>query len=180
MGDFSLMAPRTLWKSGVLAFLPASLLLPVWNRVFAGHPGPIAVATVLAWLWITEVFVSAAVLLQGKESRLSGTTSFIIGLSSLVSGFWLLVFYPAGMSFDALGQWRQALADRYSTWSPPLLPMLMHFTQHFVKSPSLLSFIQGLLFWGALLFLIHRVAGGRRAFLVHSAFVVCLPPLWLS
>ena len=179
MGDFLAAAPRTLWKAGALAFLPASLFLPVWNRIFAGHPGPIAVAAVLAWLWIAEVFLSAAALWQGRESRLFGTTSFIIGLSGLLSGFWLLVFYPAVMSFDALGQWRQALADRYSTWSPPLLPMLMRFTQHFVKSPSLLSFIQGLLFWGALLFLIHRVAGSRRAFLVHSAFVVCLPPLWL-
>ena len=179
MGDFSSAAPRTLWKAGGLAFLPASLLLPVWNRIFAGHPGSSAAAAVLAWLWITEVFVSAAVLWQGRESRLFGTTSFIVGLSGLLSGFWLLVFYPAVMSFDALGQWRQALADRYSTWSPPLLPMLMHFTQHFVKGPSLLSFLQGLLFWGALLFLIHRVAGSHRAFLVHSTIVVCLPPLWL-
>ncbi len=179
MMDFSLMAPRALWKSGLLASPPAFLLFPVWNRIFAGHPGPVALTTFLSWLWITGVFVSAAVLWQGKETRLFGAASFIIGLSSSLSGFWLLVFYPAVMSVDALGQWQQALANRYSTWSPPLLPMLMHVSQHFAKNPSLLSFIQGSLFWGALLFLIRQVAGSNRAFLVHSALVVCLPPLWL-
>jgi hypothetical protein len=179
MIDISLVVPRVLWGSGLLASIPALLLFSVWNRVFAGQPGTAILSTFISWLWIAVIFVSVAVLWQGKENRLFGLTSYIICLSTALSGFWLLVFYPAVMSIDSLGQWQQALANRYSTWSPPLLPMLMHVTQYFVMTPSLLSFIQGSLFWGALFYLIRQVAKGNRAFLAHSTILVLLPPLWL-
>ncbi len=179
MIDITRVGPRVLWGAGGLAFVPALFLVPAWNKIFAGHPGATVLSTFISWLWIAVIFISGIALWQGKESRLFGLTGYIVCLSTALSGFWLLVFYPAVMSVDALGQWQQALADRYSTWNPPLLPMLMHLTQYFVRTPALLSFIQGSLFWGALFYLIRQVAKGNRAFLVHSALVTLLPPLWL-
>jgi len=179
MIDISRVVPRVLWGSGLLASILALLLFPVWNKVFAGQPGCAVLTTFISWLWMTVIFVGAVVLWQGKENRVFGLTSYIICLSTALSGFWLLVFYPAVMSVDSLGHWQQALANRYSTWHPPLLAMLMHVTQYFVKTPSLFSFIQGSLFWGALFYLIRQVAKGNRTFLVNSTLVVLLPPLWL-
>jgi hypothetical protein len=177
--DRSRVAPKVLWGSGLLASLPALLLFSVWNKIFAGQSGLAVLSTWLSWLWMTVIFISAVLLWQGKENRFFGLTSYIICLSTALSGFWLLVFYPAVMSVDSLVQWQQALANRYSTWHTPLLPMLMHITQYLAKTPSLFSFIQGSLFWGALFFLIRQVAKGNRAFLIHTALVILLPPLWL-
>jgi hypothetical protein len=83
------------------------------------------------------------------------------------------------MSVDSLVHWQEALANRYSSWSQPLLPMLMHVTQFAAKTPALFSFIQGSLFWAALFYLVRQVSRSGRAFLVHSALVALLPPLWL-
>jgi hypothetical protein len=170
---------RALWGASLLAIVPALLLFPVWNRVFAGHVGPAVLAAVIGWLWIAAIGTSGVLLWQGKERRPFGRTSYILSLATALSGFWLLVFYPAVMSWDALSQWQHAVAGRYTNWVPPLLPMVMHFTRWFVKGPGLLSFLQGSLFWGALFFLILQVAGSRRAFLAHSVLVALLPPLWL-
>ena len=179
MTDAVRPGPRTLWGAGLLAFVAALLLFPAWNRIFAGRPVASVPATLVSGLWIAAILISAAVLWQGKERRPFGATSFILCLSPALGGFWLLVFYPAVMSVDALAHWQNALADQYSNWNAPLLPMLMHFTQHFVKSPNLLSFLQGSLFWGALFYLIRQVTKGDRAFLAHSLLVALLPPLWL-
>jgi hypothetical protein len=126
-----------------------------------------------------SVLFGGAVLWRGKGPRPLGLIVYITGLSLAWSGFWLLVFYPAVMSFDALLQWKQGLAGQYGTWSPPLLSMLMHVSQLLDGSPALFSFIQGALFWGALLFLIRQVARSDREFLAHSALTVLLPPLWM-
>jgi hypothetical protein len=177
--DFSRLGSRVFWVSGLLASIPAILLFSVWNRIFAGQPGAAVLSTFLGGLLFALIFISAALLWQGKESRIFGPTSYILCLATALSGFWLLVFYPAVMSSDAVSHWKSALANRYSTWHSPLLPMLMHGTQFFVKSPALLSFIQGTLFWAALFFLIRQVAKSNRAFLGHSILVALLPPLWL-
>jgi hypothetical protein len=163
----------------LLASIPALLLFPVWNKIFSGKPGLAVLSTFLNWLWVVVVFISAVVLWQRKESRFFGPTSYIISLSTALSGFWLLVFYPAVLSVDSLALWQGALNNRYSNWQPPLLAMLMHATQSLAKTPSLFSFIQGALFWGALFYLIRQVAQGHRLFLVSSTLVVLLPPLWL-
>ena len=91
----------------------------------------------------------------------------------------MLVFYPAVMSSDSTVHWQEALSNQYSTWRPPFLSMLMHLTQHVVKNPSLFSFIQGSLFWGALFYLIRKTARSDRSFLVNSTVIILLPPLWL-
>lgn len=179
MIDIPRVGPRVLWGSGLLASVPALLLFPVWNGIFAAQSLAAVLATFISWLWMAVILISAAVLWQGKENRILGSTSYILCLSTALSGFWLLVFYPAVMSVDALAHWQNALADKYSNWNAPLLPMLMHATQHFVKSPNLLSFLQGSLFWGALFYLIRQVTKGNRAFLAHSILVALLPPLWL-
>jgi len=179
MIDTHRVAPKVLWGSAGLASIPALLLFPVWNKIFAGQLGSSVLTTFMGWLWITAIFISAVVLWREEEDRFFGPASYIICLSTALSGFWLLVFFPAVMSVDSLALWQGALNNRYSNWQPPLLAMLMHFTQSLAKTPSLFSFIQGALFWGALFYLIRQVAQGYRLFLVSSVLVVLLPPLWL-
>ena len=179
MIKISRVAPRTIWLCSCGAFILALLSFPVWRKNWELQLAPAAFFTFLSWLWMTIIFSSAVRLWQGKGHRLLGSTTYIVFLSTALSGFWLMVFYPAVMSVDAFGHWQAASNSQYSSWHPPLLAMLMHVTQHFVKNPSLFSFIQGSLFWGALLFLARQVARSRRSFLIDTAIIILLPPLWL-
>ena len=95
------------------------------------------------------------------------------------SAFWLLVFFPAVMPFDALRIWGQALHDRYDAWYPPALAILLHATQQVTDQPDLFSFVQGAFFWGTLLFLIKQVSLSNRWFVVTSVSIILLPSLWL-
>ena len=179
MIKISQVAPKTLWLSSGVAFILALLSFPFWHKIWALKLALAVFSTFLNWFWITIVFISAALLWQGKEGRLLGLTSYIVFLSTALSGFWLMVFYPAVMSGDSFGHWQEASSNQYTSWHPPLLAMLMYVTQHFVKTPSLFSFIQGSLFWGAIFSLIRQVAKSQRSFLADSTFIIFLPPLWL-
>jgi hypothetical protein len=95
------------------------------------------------------------------------------------SAFWLLVFFPAVMPYDALGIWGDALQGRYDAWHPPALAMLLHATQQVTDQPGLFSFVQGAFFWSALLFLIKQVSSSNRWFVATSASMALLPSLWL-
>jgi hypothetical protein len=175
----SRIAPKALWLCSGGAFILALLYFPVWRKNWELQLASAAFFTFLSWFWMTIIFISAFLLWRGKEGRFLGLASYIVFFSTALSGFWLMVFYPAVMSVDAFGHWQAASNNQYSSWHPPLLAMLMHVTQHFVKTPSLFSFIQGSLFWGAILFLVRQVAKNQRSFLVDSAIIILLPPLWL-
>jgi len=101
----------------------------------------------LAWLWIAEVFSSAAALWQGREIPAVRNNKLSSSPLRFAERILAPVFYPAVMSFDALGQWRQALPIAIRAGAPPVA-MLMRFTQHLLKARAFSAFIQGLLFWG--------------------------------
>jgi len=175
----SRVAPKALWLCSGGAFILALLCFPVWHKIWTLQIALTIFSTFLSWLWMTIIFISAFLLWRGKEGRFLGLASYIVFFSTALSGFWLMVFYPAVMSGDSFGYWQGASSNQYTSWHPPLLAMLMHVTQHFEKTPSLFSFVQGSLFWGAIFFLIRQVAKSQRSFLVHSTIIVFLPPLWL-
>jgi hypothetical protein len=170
---------KTFYWSSLIAFVLALLIFPLWYQVFTFQLGYAVFSTSISYVWMTVLFISTVHLWQGKPKKRLGITSYIILLSTTLSGFWMLVFYPAVMSIDALSHWQQALNNQYHTWHPPILAMLMHLTQYFVKNPSLFSFIQGSLFWGAIFYLIRQVVRNNRLFLLNSSLIILLPPLWL-
>ncbi|MEO0308390.1 MAG: hypothetical protein Q6L50_10270, partial [Gloeomargarita sp. GMQP_bins_120] len=104
--------------------------------------------------------------------------TFALSSSIAISSFWTLVFYPALMSPDSLDQWRQATQNRYNTWHPPIMAILMRLTQIFSKDPALFAFIQGFLFWLALFVVLGRLARSNKSYLVSCAWLVSLPSLW--
>ena len=169
---------KTVYWCGSIALAIAIFLFPVWHQVFS-FLGSAILATLISYVWITILLISAANLWQGKQTLKLGLTTYIIFLAVALSGFWLLVFYPAVMSIDALYHWQDALNNQYNTWHPPILAMLMHFTQYWVDDPSLFSFIQGVLFWGSIFYLIRQVVSNNRLFLINSSLIIFLPPLWL-
>ena len=154
-------------------------IFPIWYRIVDFQLISTIFLSLISWLWISILFISVVNLWQEKDEQVLSVTSYIICLSITLSGFWMLVFYPAVMSIDALGHWQQALNNEYSKWHPPILAMLMHITQYFVESPSLFSFIQGTLFWAAIFYLIQQISINSRLFLINSSFMVLLPSLWL-
>ena len=170
---------RTYGGSALTALALTLSLLSVWQDLGSPGNGRAAIAAIVIWLWLTMLVISIAHVWQGVSKSFFGAFSVITGLSATLSGFWLLVFYPAVMSMDAIWQWRQALRHTYSLWHPPAMAMLMHVTQCCSQSPSLFSFIQGLLFWGFMFCLIRQVAGGDRRFLVLCGVMMVVPPLWL-
>ena len=145
-----------------------------WNRLIST-----LIFTLISLLWITLLLISIAHVWKGKTQGRLGIISYIFLVSIAVGGFWLLVFYPAVMTPDTLLQWQQALRNRYEVWHPPILAILMHLTQYFVKTPSLLIFIQGSVFWVATLYLIYQVTNHRKIFSIASSFLILLFPLWL-
>ena len=170
---------KTVYWCGFIALVIALVLFPLWNQVFPFQLSSAVLATVISWVWMTILFISTANLWQRKQTKRFGLTTYIIFLSTTLSGFWMLVFYPAVMSIDALYHWQDALNNQYNTWHPPILAMLMHVTQYWVDNPSLFSFIQGVLFWGSIFYLIRQVVSNNRLFLINSSLIILLPPLWL-
>ncbi|MDJ0632058.1 MAG: hypothetical protein QNJ34_02595 [Xenococcaceae cyanobacterium MO_188.B29] len=170
---------KNVYWCGSIALVIAILLFSLWYQVFTFQLGFAVLATLISYVWMSILFISTVNLWQEKQTKRLGLASYIILLSTTLSGFWMLVFYPAVMSIDALSHWQQALNNQYHTWHPPALAMLMHLTQYFVNNPSLFSFIQGAFFWGAILYLIRQVVTNNRLFLINSSLIILLPPLWL-
>ena len=170
---------KTFYWSGLIAFVLALLIFPLWYQVFDFQLGHAVFSTSISYVWMTVLFISTIHLWQGELKKRLGISSYIIFLSTTLSGFWMLVFYPAVMSIDALYHWQDALNNEYNTWHPPILAMLMHLTQYWVDDPSLFSFIQGVLFWGSIFYLIRQVVSSNRLFLINCSLIILLPPLWL-
>jgi hypothetical protein len=162
----------------LLGLLVAWATFPIWRSVF--NRGDIALLlSVVSATWAIALIISG-----GYVSRRSGqgrdrSGTFITCLAAGLSCFWLFTFYPAVMSHDAISHWGQALNNRYSPWHPPMLAMLMHVSQCCASTPSLFSFIEGVLFWGSTFFLLRQVIEGGRAFVLACVVIALLPPIWL-
>lgn len=152
-----------------------AFLLPFrfWNRFSCA-----VFSTVISFFLMTCLFISTVHLWQEKPHKRWGIWSYIIGIAISLSGFWMLVFYPALMSPDSLDQWSQALSEKYLTWHPPIMAMLMHGTQWFTSSPSLFCFIQGFLFWSSILILWQQIASSSKRFMLGTIVIIMLPSLW--
>ena len=137
------------------------------------------IATVISFFWIIILFISMVNLWQYKKNQRLEMNRYIIFLSITLGGFWLLIFYPAVMMSDAISQWQQALNNKYTLWHPPLLAILMHFTQYFNDTTALLCLIQGTFFWYAILYLNSKVTNNSRVFIISSSCLILLLPLWL-
>lgn len=103
----------------------------------------------------------------------------VIVAAASISAFWLLVFYPGAMNYDALWHWRQALDNRYDAWHPPFLAMLAHATQYVTDRPDLITWVQGTFFWAGLFFLLKQAAVSSAWFMASCVFIAAVPSLWL-
>ncbi|HAC62236.1 MAG TPA: hypothetical protein DCF68_01545 [Cyanothece sp. UBA12306] len=155
------------------------IVLPFFSIQFWNSLVYTIISSLISFIWMTLLFISIINIWQGRKNQKLGLISYIILVSIAVSGFWLLVVYPAVMTPDTLSQWQQALRNKYEVWHPPILAILMHLTQYFVKTPSLLILLQGSIFWGAIIYLIYQVTNNSKTFLIGSSFIILLFPLWL-
>lgn len=179
IAQFWQTSTKTTYWCGSIALVLAVLLFPVWHQIFSSRLHFTLLAVAISYVWMNSLFISTVNIWQGKQTKRLGFTTYIIFLSTTASGFWMLVFYPAVLSTDALYHWQDALNNQYNTWHPPILAMLMHLTQYLVNDPSLFSFIQGTLFWGSIFYLLRQVVSDNRLFLINSSLILLLPPLWL-
>lgn len=99
-------------------------------------------------------------------------------LALTASLFWTSVFFPALMSEDSIVQWRQAVTGRYGSWHPPIMAMLMHATRWVTQSPALFTWIQGVLFWGAIVAALFACIRSARLRVVACAVTMLNPVLW--
>lgn len=156
---------------GSTFFLPSQL----WHRKILAA----LISTIISFFWMTGLLISAVHLWFGQRQVRFGIRSYISGLAIALGGFWTLVFYPAHMTIDTLAQWQQALVNDYGTWYPPLTAMLMWLTRLLTDQPDLFCFLQGTLFWFAILFLASQVIQTNKLFLIATSFLILLPTLWI-
>ena len=152
-------------------FLPSQL----WHRKILAA----LISTIISFFWMTGLLISAVHLWFGQRQVRFGIRSYISGLAIALGGFWTLVFYPAHMTMDTLSQWQQALMNHYITWAAPLTAMLMWMTRLFTDEPNLFCFLQGSLFWFAILYLVSQVIQNNKLFLISTSFLILLPTLWI-
>ncbi len=153
-------------------------LFPTWREVFGRRDYAVIVA-VATGVWAATLMVSAIAVWRDASWPAKGANVFILCLAAGLSCFWLFTFYPGVMSHDAISHWGQAKANRYSPWHPPLLAMLMHVTQCCATTPSLFSFVEGVLFWASTFYLIRQIVENGRVFLLSCIAITLIPPLWL-
>lgn len=175
---FPLTRRTYLWIA-VIALAGAVVQFSYWDHFFHFLRVSSISATVAGGLWLALLLISATHVWQGVRGSVFGATTVIVGGSATLSGFWLFVFYPGTMSFDAISMWLQAVQDGYTAWLPPATAMLMHITQQFVPDVSLFCFLEGWLFWGSLFYLVRQVVADNRKFLIDCAVLTLIPPLWL-
>ena len=185
-------AARTGTKSALAWGLPALVAIlvtvlfhPQWVKGFsdAAGGGPVSAAVPLAASAVTFLLVlvlfSEAIELWMAPSPAAGEQGEFLALMAVsVSLFWTAVFFPALMSGDSLDQWSQALTGEYTTWHPPLMAMLMHFTQHLSKGPAPFALLQGVLFWASIYWALASAVPAHRRWLIACALITCNPALW--
>jgi hypothetical protein len=105
---------------------------------------------------------------------------FIVTASITTSTFLMLTFYPASLSADASGIWVNAMTGDYNNWWPPLFTFLISGYQNLFgeQNFALFAFIQGLLFWFSILYLLRLVVRKNSNFSIFSVALILFPPLW--
>jgi hypothetical protein len=105
--------------------------------------------------------------------------------AAVVSGFWLVVFYPAVMSADSMIQWGQAVSGKLTDWHPIGMTLVMR-TVHLLcrrlpmqDQVAVVAWVQGTLFWFSI-FAIVGVASLRPWIKLLTCLGLTLYyPLWL-
>ena len=148
-----------------------------WNRWTCS-----IMATFLSFCMMLILFISSVHIWQGQPRKWLGIWSYKIVLSLTLSGFWMLVYYPAIMSADSLNQWSQALSNHYDDWHPPIMTLGMRSTLWVTDSPALFAFIQGFcLYFSVYLFidlLLQSQKIRSRLQLLCFTLVPLIPTLW--
>jgi hypothetical protein len=132
----------------------------------------ILVTMALALLLIAVLCIQRAATNQAYRFFASLSLAIIVGLG------WWLVFYPAFMSTDSLEQWFQATQHRYGTRHPPLMAMMLHWTQYLDATPATFSCIQSILWWLSIYALLGVLCKTRRAWLAGCILLSLHPVLW--
>ena len=199
LNDRNLLSPYSALKEhkvaaisfSLAALVPAALTFFIWLNVFSQKDllvfskfqlsQPIAVLftavfCILTWIAIASFLISAY-LLWNKKADYQGPKLlvYILSFSAILGTFWMLVFYPGIMSYDATLAWEQALNNQYNAWHPPILAMIMHLTQKLVNNPSLFTGMQGILFWGSTFYLLWQVIHDARLFIVSTIIISLIP-----
>lgn len=142
--------------------------------VLTPSSAPYAATLGLALTLVLGVFVW----LRHRELS-SAQVAAYCGLAGVaLAALWTFVGYPGTLSSDSIDQWGQAVANRYTTWHPPVMAMLMRVTQRFTDRPWLFTFLQASLFWFAIMWSLAAVLTNRRLWLVASGLVALHPVLW--
>jgi len=114
---------------------------------------------------------------QRQPNKKFGIKTYIVSLSVILAGLWMLVYYPAVMISDATDQWQQAIEDKYNDWHPPLLAFLMRVNLNISNSPSLLAFVQAVLLFIAVYTFTYYLLEYRSVNYRIRLGVLCLIPL---
>lgn len=136
------------------------------------------IATLLTFLLLALLAVRAARIWMIPSTGHLYQAAFAAILAASVSLFWTAVFYPALMSEDSVWQWGQAMTSRYTNWHPPIMALLMHASQSVTKNPALFTFLQGVVFWGAIFSALFVSISSARLRMVSYAVMILNPALW--
>lgn len=196
-GLFSLLKnhKNTVAKFGLFALIATVFSFSIWLNVFSqadlllfstfqlSQPLVVFFAAafcLLEWIAGTSFLVSTHALWSKKaDPKTDALVIYILSFSAILSVFWMLVFYPGIMSYDATLAWEQALKNQYDAWHPPILAMIMHLTQKLVNQPSLFASMQGFLFWSSLFYLLWQAIHHIRLFIISTFVIALIPQIWL-
>ncbi|MDX2099462.1 MAG: hypothetical protein SFW36_16910 [Leptolyngbyaceae cyanobacterium bins.59] len=144
------------------------------------------IATCLTWGWLSILGFSTVHLWHGETWKRLSSTSFVITLAVTLALFWTLVFYPGIITSDSEAQWKVALylwgilpdIGGYATnWHPPMMSWIMGATYVASRTFGFFIFLQLLLFYSSLLFLLRRCCS-HRIFLIGTLFMIVNPAIW--
>jgi hypothetical protein len=109
---------------------------------------------------------------------------FAAGAASVVSAFWLAVFFPAHMSPDSMSQWGQAVSWKPTDWHPIGMTLIMRAVHLLCSALSMqnqiavVAWLQGTLFWFSI-FAIFGMATLRLGVkLLACLGLILYYPLW--
>jgi hypothetical protein len=152
-----------------------------WNRLTCT-----VASTVISFLWMTILFISTVHLWQREPDKRFGFKTYIIFLSIALGGFWMLVFYPASMSYDSVYSWTQALLDKYDDVNPPIMALLMRLVVSLVgNNIAYYTLLQATFFYCSIFFLIQALFLNSenqlkaRAFLLACSLMAIYPVGWI-
>ena len=111
------------------------------------------------------------------ERRALAALLIVLALGAAVQA---RAYWPGLMTWDAIRQYREALAGHYDDWHPPAMDWLWGQLRVFHKGPAPMLVLQLGLYWGGYAALIVRAIRARRRGLAITLTLLALLPLPLA